>query len=80
MIPQKTIDYIEDNMEYDENITINPDIPLERQNIDDKTYELLAKIINQAENYAKEQKNTEIDKYVKNVKQSNAYHWDRFFL
>lgn len=72
LIPQKTIDYIEDNFEYDENITINPDIPLERQNIDDKTYELLDKIINQAENHANEQKNNEIDEYVKNVKESNT--------
>ena len=56
LIPQETIDYIEDNFEYDENITINPDIPLERQKIDDKAYELLDKIINQAESYEKKTK------------------------
>lgn len=73
LIPQKTIDYIDDNFEYDENITINPDIPLERQNIDDKTYELLERIINQVESHTKkQQKNKEIDEYVKSVKESNA--------
>ena len=72
LIPQKTIDYIEENFEYDENITINPDIPLENQNIDDKTYDLLDKIINQAEKYTKKQESTEIDEYIKSVKESNA--------
>lgn len=72
LIPQETIDYIEDNFEYDENVKINPDIPLEKQNIDDKTYEFLDKIINQTESYIKKQKNTEIDDYVKSVKESNS--------
>ena len=45
LIPQDTIDYIEQNMEYDENIKISEDIPLEKQRIDDKTYEILEDIM-----------------------------------
>ena len=33
LIPEETINYIEDNFEYDENIAIDPNIPLEKQNI-----------------------------------------------
>ena len=39
LIPQEEIDYVEDNFEYDENISIDPSIPLENQKIDDKAYE-----------------------------------------
>lgn len=49
LIPKKTIDYILENMEYDESIIINPDIPLENQNIDDKSYRYLKEIISQVE-------------------------------
>ena len=41
LIPKETIDYIEDNFEYDQNIVIDPNIPLEQQKIDDKAYEML---------------------------------------
>ena len=49
-IPEKTIQYIYENMEEDENIKINPEIPLEEQDIDEKTYNFLEKIIMQIEN------------------------------
>ena len=45
LIPKEMIDYIEDNFEYDENFTIDPKVPLEKQNIDDKAFEFLEKII-----------------------------------
>ena len=34
LIPQEMIDYIEDNFEYDENFSIDPEIPLEKQKIE----------------------------------------------
>ena len=40
LIPQEMIDYIEDNFEYDENFSIDPEIPLEKQKIDDKAFKL----------------------------------------
>ena len=49
LIPKETIDYIEENFEYDENISIDPNIPLENQNIDDKAYEFLDKVIKSTE-------------------------------
>lgn len=49
LIPQETIDYIENNFRYDENITIDPNIPLEEQNIDNKAYEILDTIIKEVE-------------------------------
>lgn len=49
LIPKETINYIEDNFEYDENIKIDPNIPLENQNIDDNSYKYLEKIIAQVE-------------------------------
>ena len=49
LIPEDTIEYIENNFEYDANITINPEVPLEEQNIDDKTYEMLDKIVKSVE-------------------------------
>ena len=71
LIPQKTIDYIEDNFEYDENITINPDIPLENQKIDDQTYKILDKIIKQTENSQNIAHNSEVNDYIANVKEPN---------
>ncbi len=44
-IPGDVITYIEQNMKYSDEISINPDIPLEKQNIDEKTYDFLEKII-----------------------------------
>ena len=74
LIPQETIDYIEDNFEYDENFSIDPSIPLEKQKIDDKAYEFLDKIVKSVESNKKENtinQNSEIEMYVKQVKESN---------
>lgn len=49
-IPQDTINYILQNMEEDSNIIIDPEISLENQNIDEKTYDFLEKIVKQIEN------------------------------
>ena len=57
-IPQETIDYVEQNMEYDENIKIDPDIPLEDQNIDDYACDFLEKMINDIERREREQGST----------------------
>ena len=64
LIPQETIDYIEDNFEYDENIVIDPSVPLENQKIDDKTYEFLDKMIKDIEKtkFSREQK--QITEYI----------------
>ena len=69
LIPQETIDYIEDNFVYDENITINPGIPLEKQNIDDESYRLLGKIIAQVEK--NQTKDNNVNNHINNVEESN---------
>lgn len=66
LIPQDMINYIENNYEYDENIKINPNIPLEKQSIDDKTYEMLNKIEKQTLNNTKD-----IDNYIEKVEKEN---------
>ena len=71
LIPKETINYIEDNFEYDENIKIDPNIPLENQNIDDSSYKYLEKIIAEAEKNQKASKNKELEDYIKDVKESN---------
>lgn len=74
LIPQEMIDYIEDNFEYDENFSIDPEIPLEKQKIDDKAFEMLDKIVKSAEITKKENKsikNAEIDSYLKEIRESN---------
>lgn len=78
MIPSEIIDYIEDNFEYDENFTINPKIPLEKQRIDDKAYNLLEKIVKQTnitnigKNSTRPNNYFEINEYIKKVKKSNS--------
>lgn len=77
LIPQKYIDYIEDNFEYDENISIDSEIPLENQNIDERTYEILDEIMKNIEstkaNKSLEKNNMkpEVAEYVKKIKESN---------
>lgn len=46
LIPKDFIDEVNENMEYDENVTINPELPLEEQDIDDKTYDILERMLN----------------------------------
>ena len=59
-ISEETIKYIEENMEYSDDIKINPDIPLENQKIDDKTYDFLEKIVKDIESPKnKKMENTE---------------------
>ena len=58
-IPEETWDYINENMEYNENIVVNPEIPLEEQDIDDKTYEFIEKLIYKIEHNSKNEKNQE---------------------
>lgn len=71
LIPKNVIDYIEENFEYDQNITINPDIPLENQNIDSQTYDMLEKIIKGVEVEKNTANHDEISDYIKKVKESN---------
>lgn len=79
LIPQETIDYIEDNFEYDENITIDPKIPLDKQKIDDKAYDMLEKIIKQTKEHSNNRFNNanssnEINEYIESVKKSNEVY------
>lgn len=60
LIPQETIDYIEENFEYDEEFIIDPKKSLEKQKIDDKAYDVLEKIIKQIKNTYS---NKSFDKY-----------------
>ena len=74
LIPQETIDYIEENFEYDGNITIDPNIPLEKQKIDDKAYDLLDKIVKSAKDAKTkiyEENEYELDTSGEEVKKSN---------
>ena len=52
LIPKDFIDYINENMEYDENIKINPDLPIEEQDIDDKTYDILEEMLSKIDKNA----------------------------
>ena len=71
LIPQNVIDYIEENFEYDQNITINPDIPLEKQNIDNYTYEILDKITKKVKGKTNTANHDDVSDYIKKVKKSN---------
>lgn len=71
LIPQETINYLEKNLEYDEKIVIHPDIPLEDQNIDDKAYDMLEKIMKQVEENKKKSIKQQTEEYVKNIRGSN---------
>ena len=75
LIPQETIDYIENNYKYDENIVIDPEIPLENQEIDDKTYEFLDKVLkNLKEVEIKQEEDTQIKEYISKVKEENEIY------
>lgn len=53
-IPDETWNYIEDNMEYNPDIVIDPNKPLEEQNIDKQTMDFLEKVLKQIEEYKEE--------------------------
>lgn len=74
LIPEETIEYIENNFEYDENFSIDPKIPLEKQKIDDKAYEILDKIVKATETTKREnrlQNSAKMNAYIQEVKESN---------
>ncbi len=52
LIPKEFLDYINNNMEYDENIKINPALPIEEQDIDDKTYDILEEMLSKIDKNA----------------------------
>jgi len=60
-IPEETLEYIEQNMEYSPEIQINPEKPLEEQEIDEKVYEILEEIIKKVENPPVKIKNNKTD-------------------
>lgn len=53
-IPDETWNYIEDNMEYNPDIVIDPDKPLEDQDIDKQTMDFLEKVLKQIEEFKEE--------------------------
>ncbi len=71
LISKETIDYIEDNFEYDENLTIDPKVPLEKQKIDDKAYNFLEKIIRETEKNKKAKYKPQVAKLVEKSKMEN---------
>ncbi len=74
LIPKETIEYIDNNFEYDENFSIDSKIPLEKQKIDDKAYEILDKIVKATEATKREEKlqdNAKMNAYIQEVKESN---------
>lgn len=52
LIPKDFIDYVNENMEYDESITVDQSLPLEEQPIDDKTYDILEDMLNRIDKNA----------------------------
>lgn len=68
LISKETLNYIENNYEYDSDFSIDPNIPLEKQNIDEKAYEILDKIIDDAE---KTKNMNQKAQYIKEIKESN---------
>jgi len=62
---KEDLEYIYKNMEYDENIKINPNVPFEQLNLDEKAYKLLEVIISNAEinssNVNKEKMSTNLE-------------------
>ena len=78
LIPKNIIAYIEGNMEVDETIIVEPNIELDKQNIDEKTYDMLDKIIKKIEsgeisNYTStvKKQNEEYDEKLENIKLKN---------
>ena len=71
LIPKDLIDYVEENFEYDENIKIDPDIPLEKQKIDEKTYDFLEKMMKKIERNKAKYSKKELDEYIQKVKKEN---------
>ena len=59
-IPKEIMEYIEENMECDQNISIDSTKPLEQQKIDDQTYQVLDEIIKRIEKKENEKKNKRI--------------------
>lgn len=72
-IPKETLNYIENNMQVDSSIVINPEISLEEQNIDPQTWQFLQKIAEDVDNnkFYNEFKK-EINEYIENISEQNA--------
>ena len=80
LIPKETIEYIENNFEYDENFSINPNIPLEKQKIDDKAKVKFVKIFKSnvfTKNENKLHDKAKMNAYIQEVKESNQNYNDR---
>lgn len=77
LIPQDLIDYVEDNFEYDENITIDPSIPLEKQKLDEKTYDFLEKMMKKVDRNKSKVSQSEVMQYVQKVKIENQKFDDK---
>ena len=45
LIPKEMIEEIEEKMEYDENFSIDTSVSLKEQKLDEKTYEILEKVM-----------------------------------
>ncbi len=83
LIPKEIIEEIENKMEYDENISIDTSVSLEKQKIDQKTYGILDKVIRAVEknnkqglnNFALDGKKSgnreEVDNYIKKCNTEN---------
>lgn len=71
-IPKGILEYIEENMEEDPNIVINPNVPLEEQDIDSKTWKLLQNIVQIIdENNFYEEYKKELNEYIEKVTEQN---------
>ena len=71
-IPKKTLKYIEENMQVDPNIKINPEISLEEQDVDPQTWKFLKDIADEvSDNQFYEEYKYEISDYLNDIDVQN---------
>lgn len=61
LISHKTIEYIDENYEFDERFQLDPNIPLHKQNISEKAYDVLKKIVKEIESNTISRSDTKAD-------------------
>ena len=61
LISPETIEYIDENYEFDENFSLDPNVPLYEQKISSKAYNVLKKVVKEIETNAENYKDMQLD-------------------
>ena len=61
LISPETIEYIDENYEFDENFSLDPNVPLYEQKISSKAYSVLKKVVKEIETNAENYKDMQLD-------------------